>query len=345
MSGSRGDAARLCACTCVYCPPSLSPTHPTQQPHPLPLHHPTPSDGAYADASTEFSDAAFWCARTNGTVSYACAPPSPPLAANATYNCNAYCPFSAGNPGGVGCTPAGGQCTPNNEQCVPTDGLQGLVTPARTSYFAPPQASYDYLRCSACVPPSAASRGLAGIVNDTSPVVTLGAQSGLPTAATYPCASGYWGAPELTTEVLRPGGWLRTKDTGFLDEGGNLSLVGRRTEMYIRKGYNVYPLEVENLLLERPDLREVAIIGAAHETYGEAGVAFLVPAAGHPAPAPGELTAFVRARLAPYKAPDEYRVVEALPRTAMLKIDKDALRRQLADEASTTSRQEGEQHG
>ena len=156
---------------------------------------------------------------------------------------------------------------------------------------------------------------------------------------------GYWGAPELTTEVLRPGGWLRTKDTGFLDEGGNLSLVGRRTEMYIRKGYNVYPLEVENLLLERPDLREVAIIGAAHETYGEAGVAFLVPAAGHPAPAPGELTAFVRARLAPYKAPDESRVVVALPRTAMLKIDKDALRRQLADEASTTSRQGGEQHG
>ena len=107
--------------------------------------------------------------------------------------------------------------------------------------------------------------------------------------------------------------------------------------MYIRKGYNVYPLEVENVLLEHPAVAEVAIIGVPHEAYGEAGTAFVVPAHGQELPPAAELSSFVRARLAPYKAPDAYRTLAALPRTAMLKVDKGALRRQLeADERSST---------
>ena len=137
---------------------------------------------------------------------------------------------------------------------------------------------------------------------------------------------GYWGAPELTAEALGPDGWLRTNDTGFLDQAGNLVLVGRLSEMYIRGGYNVYPLEVENVLLERPGVAEVAIIGMPAPVIGEIGVAFVVPRRSRRHHAPGELAACVKRPPRRLQGPDEYRLLAALPRTRMLKVDKDALR-------------------
>ena len=140
---------------------------------------------------------------------------------------------------------------------------------------------------------------------------------------------GYWNAPELTSSVLGNDGWLRTNDTGFFDSSGNLVLVGRKSEMYIRGGYNVYPLEVENVLLEHPDVSEVAIVGAPAAVIGEVGVAFVVPVDPAAPPTSEELVEWVRTHLADYKAPDEIRFLDALPRTRMFKIDKEPLKAEL----------------
>lgn len=136
---------------------------------------------------------------------------------------------------------------------------------------------------------------------------------------------GYWRDPERTAEAIGADGWLITGDLGRFDEAGNLRLVGRRAEMLIRGGYNVYPAEVENVLAEHPAIERVAVVGAPDEVMGERIVAFVVPRAGEGAPGLDEVRAWVKARLASYKAPDRVEVVAELPLTSMLKVDKRAL--------------------
>ena len=143
---------------------------------------------------------------------------------------------------------------------------------------------------------------------------------------------GYWNAPELTAQVLSADGWLRSNDTGYLDPDGNLVVVGRSNEMYIRGGYNIYPLEVENVLLEHPEVEEVGIVGAPAPVIGEVGVAFVVPRDPRHPPTTDAVRQWVRERLADYKAPDEVRIVDALPRTTMMKLDRAALRQRVAAE-------------
>jgi acyl-CoA synthetase (AMP-forming)/AMP-acid ligase II len=138
---------------------------------------------------------------------------------------------------------------------------------------------------------------------------------------------GYWNAHALTADALDRDGWLRSGDLGYLDADGNLVLVGRVTDLYIRGGYNVYPLEVEHVLAEHPAVAETAVLGVPAPVIGEIGVAFVVPTAECDAPSLDELRAWCRARLADYKAPDRMVVVDSLPRTAMLKVDKVALRK------------------
>jgi acyl-CoA synthetase (AMP-forming)/AMP-acid ligase II len=137
---------------------------------------------------------------------------------------------------------------------------------------------------------------------------------------------GYWREPELTAAVLSADGWLRSGDLGRIDEDGNLVLAGRVGDMYIRGGYNVHPLEVENVIVEHPAVDAVAVLGAPVPVLGEVGVAFVVPAPGAVPPTLDELRAWCRARLADYKAPDRLVVVGALPQTPMMKVDKEALR-------------------
>ncbi len=96
---------------------------------------------------------------------------------------------------------------------------------------------------------------------------------------------------------------------------------------YVRGGYNVYPLEVENVLAEHPSIAAVAIIGAPKPVIGEIGVANIVVAPGAPPPTLEEVRAWVRERLADYKAPDELMFLDTLPLTAMGKVDKSALQR------------------
>jgi acyl-CoA synthetase (AMP-forming)/AMP-acid ligase II len=137
---------------------------------------------------------------------------------------------------------------------------------------------------------------------------------------------GYWRDPERSAEALSGDGWLLSSDLGRFDSQGNLVLAGRTGEMYIRGGYNVYPIEVERVLSELETVASVAVIGVAAPIIGEIGVAFVVPADAKAPPALEDLRHHVRGELADYKAPDRLVLLDALPLTAMMKVDKAALK-------------------
>jgi acyl-CoA synthetase (AMP-forming)/AMP-acid ligase II len=136
--------------------------------------------------------------------------------------------------------------------------------------------------------------------------------------------AGYWRDPEGTAAALVDG-WLRTGDLGSLDPRGNLRLAGRQKEMFIRGGYNVYPAEVEAALADHPNVAEVAIVPRPDDVMGERGVAVIVPRDPAEPLSLDELRAFLAPALAGYKLPEALRIVGALPRTPMQKIDRRAL--------------------
>jgi acyl-CoA synthetase (AMP-forming)/AMP-acid ligase II len=128
-------------------------------------------------------------------------------------------------------------------------------------------------------------------------------------------------------------GWLHTGDLGRLGADGYLYLSGRQGDMIIRGGENVYPEEVENRIARHPGIREAAVVGAPHEVLGEEVVAFIVPAEPGGPPDISELRRFVRQELAGFKVPARWHVVDELPRGALGKV----LRRALRAEASSSS--------
>jgi acyl-CoA synthetase (AMP-forming)/AMP-acid ligase II len=140
---------------------------------------------------------------------------------------------------------------------------------------------------------------------------------------------GYWDDPEQTARASTSEGFFVSSDLGWLDADGNLTLSGRATEVYIRGGYNVYPLEVENALSAHPSVAGAAVVGAPAPVIGEIGVAFVVVAPGR-TPDAAELRAWCVQRLADYKAPDRVEFVDELPLTSMMKVDKLALARRAA---------------
>ncbi|MGA2520423.1 MAG: class I adenylate-forming enzyme family protein [Acidimicrobiales bacterium] len=125
--------------------------------------------------------------------------------------------------------------------------------------------------------------------------------------------------------VLDDEGWITTGDLGVLGHDGNLRLVGRVSEMYIRGGYNVFPAEVAGVLGDVPGVAAVAVVGVPDPVLGEIGVAFVVPVPGVPPPRLDDLRAACRERLADYKAPDRLHLLDELPVTHMAKIDTRAL--------------------
>ncbi len=137
--------------------------------------------------------------------------------------------------------------------------------------------------------------------------------------------AGYWRDPEATAAALDPEGWLRTGDLGYVGSDGLLRITGRIGEMYIRGGYNVFPLEVESVLLEHPAVASVAIAPRDSDVMGQIGVAVVVPDHDHPAPDLETLRAFAAEKLAAYKLPEALLLVEALPLTSMDKLDRKAL--------------------
>ena len=134
---------------------------------------------------------------------------------------------------------------------------------------------------------------------------------------------GYWDRPAATAEAFSDG-WFRTGDLASLDTDGYLTLRGRRLDLIISGGFNVYPAEVEDVLLSHPTVAEAAVAGTASEEWGEAVTAWVVPAEG--AIDTEGLSAFAAARLAPYKRPRLVRVVDALPRNALGKVLRHELR-------------------
>jgi len=142
---------------------------------------------------------------------------------------------------------------------------------------------------------------------------------------------GYWNNPELTSAAFDAGGYLISGDLGTFDADGNLVLVGRSGDMYIRGGFNIHPVEIEQVLAEHPRVRAAAVVGHPADVIGEIGVAFVVPDdPADPISLPA-LRDWAKAHLSDYKAPDHLIVVAELPLTAMSKIDRNRLQQLVAD--------------
>ncbi|WP_066941795.1 class I adenylate-forming enzyme family protein [Microtetraspora fusca] len=145
--------------------------------------------------------------------------------------------------------------------------------------------------------------------------------------------AGYFNAPELTAQTFR-GGWVHTRDIGVLDDDGFLFLKDRTSDMIISGGYNVYPREVEDALLEHPAVREAAVVGTPDERWVEAVTAVVVVADGvEPDDELREkLVAHVAEKVASYKKPRKVVFRDAIPKTAVGKLDRKRLRVELAAE-------------
>lgn len=145
--------------------------------------------------------------------------------------------------------------------------------------------------------------------------------------------TGYWRDPDATAAAFTADGFVRTGDIGFVDDRGRLCLAGRSKEMYVRGGYNVYPVEIEAVLSRAPGVADVALAPRVDPVMGEIGVAVVVPADPARPPSLAHLRDHGRHELAAHKLPDAIVIAEALPLTAMDKLDRAALARLATTEA------------
>ena len=134
---------------------------------------------------------------------------------------------------------------------------------------------------------------------------------------------GYWNNPEATASTLRDG-WLHTGDVGCLDADGFLTLKDRSKDVIISGGSNIYPREVEEVLLAHPGVREVSVVGMPDAQWGEAVVAFVVGDV-----TPEDLDALCLDHIARFKRPKHYRFVAELPKNNYGKVLKTELRKLL----------------
>ncbi|MCU1391810.1 MAG: Acyl-CoA synthetase (AMP-forming)/AMP-acid ligase [Ilumatobacteraceae bacterium] len=149
--------------------------------------------------------------------------------------------------------------------------------------------------------------------------------------------SGYWGMPDKTAASFRRDGWFVTGDLGSMSSDGRLTLSGRGTDLIISGGLNIYPKEIELLLDDIAGVVESAVIGVPHPDLGDGVVAVVVAAADvDPATVPASIAAALDGRLARFKHPKHVAVVADLPRNAMGKVEKAALRRTYAHVFSGT---------
>ena len=135
---------------------------------------------------------------------------------------------------------------------------------------------------------------------------------------------GYWRNEEATRAAFTADGWLRSGDLARRDSDGFYWIAGRRKEMFISGGENVYPVEVENVLAAHPAVVDVAVLGRPDPKWGEVGRAFVQLAPDRHLDC-AELDAFCRARLAAYKVPVSFEFVTEFPRTSAGKIQKHLL--------------------
>jgi acyl-CoA synthetase (AMP-forming)/AMP-acid ligase II len=142
----------------------------------------------------------------------------------------------------------------------------------------------------------------------------------------YAVMRGYHDAPQATAAAIDAEGWYHTGDLASLDGRGYLRIEGRMKDMIIRGGENIYPREIEDALFGHPAIAEAVVIGVPDEQWGEVVAAYVRPVPGQPPPEPGELRAWCRERLAPYKTPAHWVFVDAFPMTPSGKIQKYKLR-------------------
>jgi fatty-acyl-CoA synthase len=142
--------------------------------------------------------------------------------------------------------------------------------------------------------------------------------------------AGYHDMPEATAAAFAPGRWLRTGDLVTMDTRGFLRIAGRVKDMIVTGGENVFPVEIEAVLCEHPDVMMAAVIGVPDDKWGEQVVAIVRPAAGA-VPDTRLLNTYLRERLAPFKVPKQILVSDELPLTASGKVQKFVLRERFAD--------------
>ncbi len=135
---------------------------------------------------------------------------------------------------------------------------------------------------------------------------------------------GYYNRPEETSSAIR-NGWLHTGDLGYMDEDGYFYIVDRKKDLIITGGFNVYPREVEDVLYSHPAVQEACVIGVPDEFRGEMVKAFVTLKQGQTA-TPEEITNYCRQHLIPYKVPRQVEICDDLPKTAIGKVLKRALR-------------------
>jgi acyl-CoA synthetase (AMP-forming)/AMP-acid ligase II len=145
---------------------------------------------------------------------------------------------------------------------------------------------------------------------------------------------GYWRDEAASAALGWSDGFVRMSDEGRVLTGGAaagcLQLVGRTKEMFVRGGYNVYPMEVEAVLAAHPAVAEVAIVPRSDDVMGDIGVAVVVPRSTARPPSLDELRELGATRLSNHKLPEALEIAEALPRTAMDKLDRGQLTREFA---------------
>ena len=141
----------------------------------------------------------------------------------------------------------------------------------------------------------------------------------------YSVMLGYWNNPEATAEAIDAARWMHTGDLATMDDGGYVNIVGRIKDMIIRGGENIYPREIEEFLYTHPDVSDVQVIGVPSARYGEEVMAWIKPREGA-APSDEDLVAFCRGKIATYKIPRYWKLVDGFPMTVTGKIQKFKMR-------------------
>lgn len=146
------------------------------------------------------------------------------------------------------------------------------------------------------------------------------------------CVSGYYNDPETTRQAWSEDGWFRTGDLGMIDEEGYLVIVGRKKDMIIRGGQNIYPIEIEDLLLTHSSVSRVAVVKMPDPVMGEKACAYVVPIEGK-AFTFKDMISFLKSKdIAPFKLPERLEIVDALPMVGGgQKLDKKALEKDIAE--------------
>jgi len=152
----------------------------------------------------------------------------------------------------------------------------------------------------------------------------------------YNVMLGYYGMPEMTAEVIDDAGWLYSGDLATMDENGYAKIVGRKKDMLITGGFNVYPAEIEEYLFTHPKVQNVSVVGVADDVMGEVAIAYVIPRDGVTLD-PQEIVDYCAGTIANFKVPRYVEIVEQFPMTQSGKVQKFLLR-ETADEALRAGR-------